>query len=83
MMDLTKESLAGRIAVLHMSSLSQYEIYGSVDSSPFIVDLNNVQNRLREPADTPEIFNRIFRGSMPSVVSGKHSDINIIMFLEF
>jgi len=77
MMDLTKESLAGRIAVLHMSSLSQYEIYGSGDSSPFIVDLSNVQNRLREPADTPEIFNRIFTGSMPSVVSGKYSDINI------
>lgn len=77
MMDLTKESLAGRIAVLHMSSLSQSEIYGSDDSKPFIVDLEDVQNRAREKADTPEIFKRIFTGSMPSIVSGKYSDINI------
>ena len=34
-MNLSQESLAGRIAVLHMSGLSQHEIYGSGQCEPF------------------------------------------------
>ena len=34
MMELAQESLAGRVAILHMPSLSQHEIEGSGESSP-------------------------------------------------
>ena len=40
LMELAQESLAGRIAILHMSSLSQHEIYGSGKSNPFVVDID-------------------------------------------
>lgn len=35
MMELAQESLAGRTAILHMSGLSQHEIYGSGDMNRF------------------------------------------------
>lgn len=39
MTELAQESLAGRVAILHMPSLSQHEIYGSGQNTPFTVDL--------------------------------------------
>ena len=43
MMELAQESLAGRGAILHMSSLSQHEIYGCGDNTPFAVELNKLK----------------------------------------
>lgn len=73
-----QESLAGRVAVLSMTSLSQAEISGG-KMEPFTVDLQALSKREqeREEADTREIFGRIFRGSMPSIVSGVNSNSQI------
>lgn len=72
------ESLAGRAAVLSMTSLSQAEICG-VQMEPFRVDLESLQKRAgqRKAADVGEIYERIYRGSMPAVVSGAVSSGNI------
>ena len=35
LMELAQESLAGRIAIIHMPSLSQHEIYGHDKTEPF------------------------------------------------
>lgn len=35
LMELAQESLAGRVTILHMSGLSQHEIYGSGKCTPF------------------------------------------------
>ena len=53
-------------AVLSMTSLSQSEINGA-DTEPFRVDLDALLNREEKavPADTKDIFERIYRGSMP------------------
>ena len=66
LMELAQESLAGRIAILHMSSLSQHEIYGSGDVLPFSVDFEQLRQRktLNEKADVKEICRRIWNGSM-------------------
>ena len=46
MMELAQESLAGRVALLHIPSLSQHEIYGSGNTSPFSIDLNSRHLRI-------------------------------------
>lgn len=73
-----QESLAGRVAALSLTALSQAEISGSA-MMPFSVDLEALSARKdgREEADTREIFNRIYRGSMPAIVSGVNSNSQI------
>ena len=73
-----QESLAGRVAVLSLSSLSQTEIYGGEDS-PFQLDLKHLTERKegRTIADLQEIFRRIFQGSMPAIVSKEISNNSI------
>ena len=79
LMELAQESLAGRVAILHMTSLSQHEIYGSGECTPFSLDLSALKAREKTnaPADLTEIYNRIWRGSMPGLVSGKYSDRDV------
>lgn len=73
-----QESLAGRIAVLSLTSLSQAEI-GNGETEPFTLTPDSLTARCkgRKPADIKEIFERIFRGSMPAVVSGQNSNRQI------
>lgn len=73
-----QESLAGRVAVLSMSSLSQAEMSGSL-MTPLEIDLEALRGRekTRVPADAHEIFERIYKGSMPAVASGKNTNSQI------
>lgn len=73
-----QESLAGRVAVLSMTSLSQGEICGE-KVEPFRIDLDSLTTRIseRKHADTEEIYQRIFRGSMPAVANGVTSNSQI------
>ena len=73
-----QESLAGRVAVLSLTSLSQAEISGD-DMKPFEVDMQVLSDRKdeRKEADTREIFERIYKGSMPAIVSGVNSNSQI------
>jgi predicted AAA+ superfamily ATPase len=73
-----QESLAGRVAVLSMTTLSQAEISG-VPSEPLNIELSQLQAReqSRSKLDVQQIFERIFRGSMPGVVSGQNMGIGI------
>ena len=79
MMELAQESLAGRVALLHMPSLSQHEIYGSGSNSPFSIDLNALKERAttHAPADMQEIYQRIWKGSMPGLISSRFSDRDV------
>jgi predicted AAA+ superfamily ATPase len=73
-----QESLAGRVAVLSMTTLSQAEISG-VPSEPLSIELSHLQAReqSRSKLDVQQIFERIFRGSMPGVVSGQNTSSGI------
>ena len=79
LMELAQESLAGRVAILHMSSLSQHEIHGAGDCTPFTLDLGALKAREKTnaPADITEIYDRIWKGSMPGLASGKFSDRDV------
>jgi len=68
------ESLAGRIGILNMQGISLSETT-LLENRPFMPDFEIYQNRkLKDIMDAPKIFEHIFRGSMPAVVSGKHSN---------
>ena len=73
-----QESLAGRVAVLSLTSLSQAEICDG-EMEPFMVDLEALSRRGKErkQVDTRGVFERIFRGSMPAIVSGQNSNSQI------
>lgn len=73
-----QESLAGRVAVLSMTSLAQAELC-QAPMSPFQIELSELMARAetRKAADTEEIFERIYRGSMPAIASGKNSNSQI------
>lgn len=76
LMELAQESLAGRIAIIHMPSLSQHEIYGTGRTEPFAVELDKLKTRVKvnAKADLSEIYNRIWKGSLPGHISGKYTD---------
>ena len=79
MMEGVQESLAGRVALLHLSPLSQGEIMGHKECGPFTLDLRalNERQKYRTTLDTPAIFQHIFQGGMPALVSGAYKDSNI------
>ena len=79
MMELAQESLAGRVALLHMPSLSQHEVYGAGENTPFHIDLPVLKARKQTgaPASLQEMYERIWKGSMPGYVSGKYTDRDV------
>ena len=70
-----QESLAGRICLLNMSSMSQAEICG-VPTKPFELSIDKLTERTKEvkSIDTPELYKRIFNGGMPALVSGQFTN---------
>ena len=79
LMELAQESLAGRVAILHMPSLSQHEIYGTGECTPFALELSYLKAREKTnaPADLTQMYERIWKGSMPGLVSGKFTDRDV------
>ena len=76
LMELAQESLAGRAAILTMSSLSQHEVHGSGKNQPFEISVEKLRSRTDAGAKTNAlgIYERIWRGSLPGLVSGKYPD---------
>ncbi|HWS28539.1 MAG TPA: ATP-binding protein [Clostridia bacterium] len=75
LMDGVQESLAGRVCLLRMSPMSQAEVCGAV-TEPFRVDFDHLSMRVRErkSIDTPTVYQRIFNGGMPALISGQYTD---------
>lgn len=76
LMKLAKETLAGRVAIINMSALSQSEIYKKNNAS-FKIDIESLKERKGKIADISEIYTRIFNGSLPALISGKYKDKNV------
>ncbi len=73
-----QESLAGRVALLHMSPMSQREIVGA-DCVPFTTDFDSLLSESKKiaPVNTPTLFERIWQGSMPGIAAGLYGDRNM------
>ncbi|MBQ6889026.1 MAG: ATP-binding protein [Lachnospiraceae bacterium] len=73
-----QESLAGRVAVLSLTSLSQAELCnGEMESFTIDLDALSRRGKERKQVDTRGVFERIYRGSMPAIVSGRNSNSQI------
>ncbi len=78
LMQGVQESLAGRVALLHMSPMSAREIDGR-DAVPFTTNFETLVNesKIIKTVTTPEMFEKIWKGSMPGIVSGNFEDRDI------
>ena len=79
MMEGVQESLAGRVALLHLSPLSQSEIMKRPPEPPFSLELPLLSERQngRQMLNTPQGFQRIHQGGMPALVTGTYSNASI------
>lgn len=79
MMEGVQESLAGRVALLHLSPLSQSEIMKRPPEPPFSLELPLLSERQngRQMLNTPEVFQHIHQGGMPALVTGTYSNASI------
>lgn len=79
LMELAQESLAGRAAILHMSALSQSELYGGAASEPLSLSIEKLKERGKdlEPCSPSGMYERIWNGGMPGHRSGKYRDRDV------
>ena len=63
------ESLAGRVGVLNLYSLSNSEI-DNIDNKLFSPKIEELKKGFTKEYESKEIFNRIYNGGMPSIVTG-------------
>lgn len=68
MMKNVSDSLAGRVAIFTMLPLSQREIDG-LKSEPFIPEIDSLRIKQHEHKTLQKVFEEIFRGGMPKIVS--------------
>ena len=79
LMELAQESLAGRIAIIHMSALSQSELYGDGATEPLslvVAKLNERKAHLGR-CTSREMYERIWNGGMPGHRSGRYRDRDV------
>ena len=79
LMELAQESLAGRTAIVHMSALSQSELYGDGTTEPLSLKLENLNRRKEHlsSCNSMEMFERIWNGGMPGHRSGRYTDRDV------
>jgi predicted AAA+ superfamily ATPase len=82
LMKLAGESLAGRVAILHMLPLSQHEIFASgaaMSCAAFTIDIDSLIKRKdgSRQEDVNGFFERIWKGSMPGIISGKFTNRDV------
>lgn len=69
------ESLAGRVGIINLLGLSDAEIYG-YESMPYTTEPARLMDRIHkiQPRTLNEIYDRIFRGSMPELYADPNMD---------
>ena len=79
LMELAQESLAGRAAIIHMSALSQSELYGDGWTEPPVFSAEKLRMRgdHLSSCSPSEIYERIWNGGMPGHRSGRYKDRDV------
>ena len=79
LMELEQESLAGRTAIVHMSALSQSELYGDGTTEPLSINPEKLNRRKEHlsSCNSVEMFERIWSGGMPGHRSGRYTDRDV------
>ena len=79
LMKLAGESLAGRVAVLHMDALSRREVFGKPSGGQMEISQEALRRRIGSSVSTktPGIYEEIWRGSLPGLVSGEYTNRDV------
>ena len=79
LMELAQESLAGRTAIVHMSALSQSELYGDGTTEPLSINPEKLNHRKEHlsSCNSMEMYERIWKGGMPGHRSGRYTDRDV------
>ncbi len=80
LMQNVQESLAGRVAVLDVLGLSVAEIEGHPETEPFLPTdtwLQTARNRQVEDTDVSKLYERIWNGSFPRLISQNNAERDI------
>lgn len=79
LMELAGESLAGRAAVVSLSSLSLREMNGDPSAGHLSLDLESLKRRakLSTPHNASWLFRQMYLGAMPSVENGTHENLSL------
>ena len=79
LMELAQESLAGRTAIVHMSALSQSELYGDGTTEPLSINPEKLNRRKEHlsSCNSMEMYERIWSGGMPGHRSGRYTDRDV------
>ena len=79
LMEPAQESLAGRTAIIHMSALSQSELYGDSITDPLSLSISAINKRKEHltRCSSTEMFERIWNGGMPGHRSGRYRDRDV------
>ncbi|GFI03270.1 MAG: ATP-binding protein [Lachnospiraceae bacterium] len=75
LMENVSESLAGRVGIVNLLGLSDAEVY-QTPSAPFTTDTEGLMQRMavKKPLGLNQIYQRIFRGSMPELYADENID---------
>ena len=84
LMENVQESLAGRVGILKMNTFSQAEIE-EVESSPFRPEIDYLiaRGENRKKIEMPELYERIFKGSLPDVVQHELSSRDRLLYSSY
>lgn len=79
LMELAGESLAGRVAVVALSSLSLRERNADPDAGHLNLSMDSLKARMgvSTPVSASTLFEMIHQGSMPAVVNGSRSNLGL------
>ncbi len=79
LMELAQETLAGRTAIIHMSALSQSELYGDGTTEPLSLSIDKLNKRKRylTSCTAVQMYERIWNGTMPGHRSGRYKDRDV------
>lgn len=77
LMNLASDSLAGRVAIIELSTLSLREIYGSTCKCPFLPTLEYIKERKNDVKEASNIWCQIHRGFYPEL---QDNDVDWSMF---
>lgn len=79
LMQLAGESLAGRAAVVSLSSLSLRELSGDLSAGHLVLELNALKQRSASSRSVTAsgLFQTMYRGAMPAVANGSRSNLSL------
>ncbi len=78
LMKNVSESLAGRVAILRLQGLSDFEANKHPQAESFIPEYDYLLNlsNVMKPQKLPQIYEKIWRGSFPLLLTNKSTDRN-------